>query len=152
MDGRLLVLLGVAGVAGAAAVRGSRGVVRTMDRRVSVKQVLEQLSRGTWDVGDQGADNGFVVRKGDQSFLVWVEGWGPECVNASECDAKAFKKMREGANAWVEARRPYEGLVSGPVARGEADLVSFSGFELTSEEDEVALQSRGEDFLIELDS
>jgi hypothetical protein len=144
--GDRLHAMGQARVKTAERVRGKgRG---SKSGTVGIKEVLRQLSGRAWDVGDQGQDDGFVIHHGRDSYLVWIEGWGPECVDEATCDARTMKKIRKGAAAWIETRRPDEGLVT--EGRGDAVLVSLSGFLLTPQEAGLAVESRGEEAVIEL--
>jgi hypothetical protein len=77
-DGRLLVLLGLAGVAAASTVRGSRGVVRSGGRRGPELQALREIGRGVRSVDDasyegSGEDGGYYAA--EYGTFEGVEGW-----------------------------------------------------------------------------
>jgi len=145
MDSRLLPVLALAGLVAGRAASGSRSAHRTM----TVPQVLDRLGReGDWTVGDQHQEDGFIVKRGDQVFLVWIEGWGPECVNEVDDNARVARKIKKAAKAWLKDRPTYQ---DGVLIEDRAVLVTLRGFELLPHEIEEAEASRDEEATIELD-
>jgi hypothetical protein len=122
------------------------GKLRPHRTNPSMGPVFDRLAERSWDVGDQGQQDGFVVLFSGHPYLVEIEGWGPECVDACDVSPSTVAALEKAADQWVKERAPNEGRVVKGI--DEAVLVSFSGFPL----EPVGFKSRDGEATIDLDT
>ena len=92
-------------------------------------EIMARLAQMDWDVGDQGRPEGFLLLVGKRAYILYVEGWGLECLDGcyASLTPKALTELKKLAAQWCSTQ---SATTSSGLYTGHGDDAAFVSFRL----------------------